>query len=304
MTGSGMPLILDVDTGIDDAVAIALACLSPRADLVAVTTVAGNTTIENATRNSLDVLDMLGCSHVPVYRGASRPLARSLQTAAHKQGDNGIGGAALPASRRHPGEYKGPAAIIRLALERPGELTLVCCGPLTNLAIALNVEPGLTTLLKSVVILGGAYSVPGNMSRTSEFNVYVDPEAASQVFSSPFANLTAIGLDLTASLEMSREMWENAGRSDTAVGTLLHAIYAASFEAPQVGGGYVEFHDALVVAAALEPDLIECEPRTVVVHAGFDERGTTRLVDPARTLVGVSVDQDRFMQGVRSVFAV
>jgi inosine-uridine nucleoside N-ribohydrolase len=97
-------------------------------------------------------------------------------------------------------------------------------------------------------------------------------------------------------------MWESAGRSDTAVGRLLHAIYAASFKRADVG--YVEIHDALAVAATLEPDLITWEPRTVVVHAGFDERGTTRLVDPARTFIGVSVDQDRFMQGLRTVFAL
>ena len=208
----------------------------------------------------------------------------------------------LPASTRRPGEYKGPAAIIRLALQRPGELTLVCCGPLTNLAIALNVEPALPQLLKSVVVVAGAYYVQGNMSWTAEFNTYADPEAASQVFSSPFPELVALSLDLTTQLEMSREMWEKAGRTGTAVGRLLHAIYSASFE--PVGTGYVEIHDALAVAATLEPDLIECEPRTVVVHAGFDERGTTRLVDPARTSIGVSVDQDRFMQGLRTVFAV
>jgi inosine-uridine nucleoside N-ribohydrolase len=304
MSEAKTPLILDVDTGIDDAVAIALACLSPRADLVAVTTVAGNTSIENATKNSLDVLDMLGRNDVPVYRGASRPLARPLQTAAHKQGDNGIGGAVLPASSRHHGDYKGPAAIIRLALERPGELTLVCCGPLTNLAIALNVQPNLPDLLKSVVVLGGAFFVQGNMSRTAEFNVYVDPEAASQVFFSPFAQLVAIGLDLTSHLEMTKEMWESAGKSGTAVGRLIHAIYTASFDRPDGEVGYVEVHDALAVAAVLEPDLIVCEPRMIVVHAGFDERGTTRIVNPARTLVGVSVDPDRFMRGVRSVFAV
>jgi inosine-uridine nucleoside N-ribohydrolase len=302
MSQDKTPIILDVDTGIDDAVAIALAALSPRADLIAVTTVAGNASIENATKNSLDVLDMLGRSDVPVYRGASRPLARPLQTAAHKQGDNGIGGAVLPASTRRPGEYKGPASIIRIALERPGELTLVCCGPMTNLAIALNVEPDLTQLLKSVVAVAGAYHVPGNMSWTAEYNTYADPEAASQVFSSPFPELVAISLDLTAQLEMSREMWESAGRTGTAVGKLLHAIYAASFE--RVGVGYVEIHDALAVAATLEPNLIECESHTVVVHAGFDERGTTRIVAPAKTMVGVRVNESRFMREIRAVFSL
>ena len=302
MSQGQTPIILDVDTGIDDAVAIALASLSPRADLVAVTTVAGNTTIENATRNSLDVLDMLGYSHVPLYRGASRPLARPLQMAPHVHGDNGIGGALLPPSSRQPGDYKGPAAIIRMALERPGELTLVCCGPLTNLAIALNVQPNLTDLLKSVVVMGGAYFVEGNTTRSAEFNFHCDPEAASQVFAAPFPDLVAIGLDLTHQVAMSRVTWEAAGQAETPVGSLLHKTFAESFSDRTVQETYI--HDALAVAVALDPSLVTFKEYHVSIHAGFDERGASRAGSAANTMVGVEIDRERFLDEFHTLFGL
>ena len=203
-----IPIILDVDTGIDDAMAIALATRSDTCELVAVTTVAGNTTIDNATRNSLDVLDMLGRSDVPVHRGASRPLVRPLQQAAHVHGNNGIGGAVLPESTRDVGADRGPAAMIRLVKERPGEITLVCVGPLTNLAIALNVEPRFPEYLRRLVIMGGAYFVPGNVTPAAEFNFYCDPEAADQVLRTPFPDLIAIGLDVSHQVALPRSLWE------------------------------------------------------------------------------------------------
>jgi purine nucleosidase len=291
MTAKGKPTILDVDTGIDDAVAIALACASPGIDLVMVTTVAGNTSIENATRNTLDVLDMLGREDVPVHRGASRPLARPLQDAAHVHGDNGVGGAQLPRSGRDIGADKGPAAIIRMAREQPGALTLICTGPLTNLAIALNVEPDLPKLLDRVIVMGGAYRVQGNFTKAAEFNFFCDPEAASQVFLTPFRNLTAIGLDLTHEMWFTRSMWESAAGNGTSAGDLIGSVLHATFAGPETESMYL--HDALAVAVADDSSLIETERRMVVVHTGLDERGAARLIEPAEVDVGVSVDRER-----------
>jgi inosine-uridine nucleoside N-ribohydrolase len=297
-----IPLMLDVDTGIDDALALAVACLSPRAELVAVSTVAGNTTIDLATTNTLNVLDMLGASHVPVYQGATRPLARPLQTADHVHGDNGIGGAELPASSRSVGDLKGPAAQIRLAQERPGDLTLVCVGPLTNLAIALNVEPGLPRLLRSVVIMGGAFAVPGNITKAAEFNFYVDPEAAGQVFDAPFASLTTIGLDVTHQAPLPRAWWETAIQRATPPQELLRLAFAESFAAPDAKPVYM--HDALAVAAALDPSLVVTERHAVMVHSGFDERGASRLRAPATSEVAVEVDVARFLGLMQDIFSV
>lgn len=197
-------VVLDVDTGTDDALALAFVTRDPRVDLLAVTTVAGNIGVEQATANTLDVLDWLGAKGVPVHRGASRPLVRPHQDAAYFHDEGGLGGARLPRSTRETGPDRGPAAMIRLARQFPGEITLICLGPLTNLAIALNVEPTLADRLKAVVLMGGAYTVPGNTTPAAEFNILVDPEAAQQVFAAPFKQLISVGLDVTQKVSLTR----------------------------------------------------------------------------------------------------
>ena len=126
---------------------------------------------------------------MPVHRGASRPLVRPHQDATHVHGTNGLGDAELPDPRRGIGPDRGPAAIMRLANARPGEITLVCVGPLTNLAIALNVEPACRSCCAGVVVMGGAYFTAGNITAHAEFNIFVDPEAAEQVMRRRFADV-------------------------------------------------------------------------------------------------------------------
>ena len=214
MTGP-LPIILDVDTGTDDALALAYAVASPDIELVAVTTVAGNVNVEQATSNTLVVLDWLGAQEVPVHRGASRPLVRPHQDASHFHGQDGW-------ETRNFRDQSAKLATTEVPLPSFGwhgsardELTLVAVGPLTNLAIALNVEPRLPDLLPSVVIMGGAFHVPGNVTPAAEFNIYVDPEAAGQVFAATFPRLVAVGLDVTERVRLTRDDW-NAAKGVTA----------------------------------------------------------------------------------------
>lgn len=290
-----IPLILDVDTGIDDAAAIALALHSDEAEVLSLSTVAGNTTIEHATRNTLDVLDLLGAANVPVYRGASRPLVRELFMAAYAHGNNGVGGAELPHTSRQVGEYRGPASIVRHAHDRPGEVTLVCLGPLTNLAIALNVEPDLPKLLRRVVIMGGAFWTPGNVKphRYAEFNFFVDPEAAQQVLTAGFANCLVVGLDVTHEAPVSDAVWRAVLASDSASARLIQALYRSRVENPASGQSYI--HDAMAVAAALDPALIEWERCSIDMQTDDEHRGQSNVVPGSAVSVARAVDARAFM---------
>lgn len=294
-----VPLILDVDTGTDDALALAYAVGSPRIDLVAVSTVAGNVDVDKTTANTLSVLDWLGSGHVPVHRGASRPLARPHRDAVYFHHEGGLGGARLPSSTGSIGADRGPAAVIRLARQQPGELTLVTLGPLTNLAIALNVEPRLPELLKSVVVMGGAFTVPGNTTPAAEFNILVDPEAAEQVFSAPFPDITVVGLDVTQRIVFTRDDWEaaNAAGSLPPSARLLREV--GQFAFVQQDHGQFTLHDPLAVAVAVDPSLVDVHELAIAVDALEPDHGRTRVVGPGTVRVAVSVDTERALEEIR-----
>lgn len=298
------PLILDVDTGVDDALALALAVRSAEAELVAVTTVAGNVGVARTTANTLAVLDWLGAADVPVHRGASRPLVRDHRGAAYFHDADGLGKADLPPSKRTIGADRGPAAIVRLARSRPGELTLVCVGPLTNLAIALNVEPALPTLLRRVVVMGGAYTVPGNVTPAAEFNVYADPEAAAQVFAGSLPGLTAIGLDVTQRTALPRSLWEaaDARESGSAAARLVARVCRQAFV--ERGLKSVYLHDPLAVAVALDPSLVTGDAVAVRVLLDGEEAGATRIGASGPVRVATGVDAGRFLEGFIDVLAL
>jgi purine nucleosidase len=288
-----VPLILDVDTGTDDALALAYAVASRGIDLIAVTTVAGNVDVEKTTANTLSVLDWLGGGDVPVHRGASRPLVGPHQDASYFHDEGGLGGAQLPHSTRSIGADRGPAALIRLARQYPGMLTLVALGPLTNLAIALNVDPALPELLKSVVVMGGAFTVHGNTTPAAEFNILIDPEAAEQVFSAPFFNLTAVGLDVTEQVALTRDDWDaaNAANSLPVSASLLREVGKFAFS--QLGRDQFSLHDPLVVAIAADPTLIGVRELAIAVEVVEPDRGRTRIVGPGTVRVAASVDAPR-----------
>ena len=296
-----MPLILDVDTGTDDALALAYAHANPHIELVAVSTVAGNIGVDLATANTLAVLDYIGASNVPVHRGASHPLCRPHRDAVYFHHENGMGGAKLPASNREIGPDRGPAAMIRLAKQRPGEITLVCLGPLTNLAIALNVEPGITDLLAGVALMGGAYNVPGNTTPAAEFNILVDPEAAEQVFAAPFKHLIAVGLDVTEQVRLTTEDWKHAvanAASLNPTAALLGEV--GRFAYGELGRDSFALHDPLAVASALRPDLISREDAAIVVETtDGDALGRTRIVGPGRIGVALAVHAERALRDFR-----
>jgi purine nucleosidase len=300
MIADRIPIILDVDTGIDDSLALLYACASPEAELVAVTCVAGNIDLDNVQRNTRAVLQLAGREDVEVAVGADRPLVRPLRRAAETHGPRGLGYAELPEPSRPPSRRPAADILIDEARRRPQTVTLVAVGPLTNVAVALQREPALPTLVRRLVIMGGAYRVPGNTTPTTEWNACWDPEATKAVFDAfgardvqatrdsmglPSRPL-ALGLDVTERAKLTPDhLAAIAARcgEDAAAPSLPILRYLADalrfymeFHSRYDGFYGAFIHDPLALAAALDPSLVRTQALTVDVElAGTLTAGET-----------------------------
>lgn len=285
------PLWLDVDTGVDDALAIALA-VRAGANLVGVSTVAGNVPIDFATDNTRGVLAHVGADEVPVHRGASRPLAVAYHDAAHVHGANGLGGADIGERRASESDVNGVQAILDAAERHSGELVLVALGPLTNVAIALSLRPALARQIGRLVIMSGAFRVPGNVTTHAEFNAFADPHAAQQVMAIDWPELVAVGIDVTHQTVVSRDQWEQIGEGASATAEMLRQIAARTFTERGMDGFYL--HDPLAVAVALDPSLVATESMAIDVSLDEARRGKTTPVGSGAVRVATGVDVARF----------
>jgi purine nucleosidase len=176
------PVFADVDTGVDDALALVYLLASPNVELVGIASTGGNVAVHQVCANNLGLLELCRAPDIPVSRGVEQPLACPVRTAEHIHGPTGLGYAELPSSDRQLTSYDAAEAWVRAAHTHPGQLIGVATGPLTNLALALRAEPALPTLLRRLVIMGGAFDYRGNTTPVAEFNISVDPEAAAEVF--------------------------------------------------------------------------------------------------------------------------
>jgi inosine-uridine nucleoside N-ribohydrolase len=264
-----------VDPGHDDAVAIMLACGAPALDLLAVTTVAGNVPLEKTTRNALSVLSLVGRPDIPVAAGAAAPLVRPLRTAEDIHGESGLEGPEIPDASFEPDERGATRLMADAVRGSPDPVTLVPVGPLTNVAIFLRQHPELRARIARISLMGGSIGL-GNTTPAAEFNVYVDPEAAREVFESGLP-ITMSGLDVTHQAgagPAEREKLRSLGRVGSVVAELLE-FFAATYESIY-GFDAPPLHDAVAVAAVLEPALLETRPMRVDVECESDlTRGET-----------------------------
>lgn len=295
-------IIFDTDPGIDDAMALLFIAASPALELVAVTTVFGNSDIDTTTRNALYLKDRFGLK-APVFKGTDKPLTRPRNPSpTFVHGENGLGDVELTGLVAAEPETK-PAhqAIIDLARAHPGEITLVAVGPLTNLALALRADPEVATLLKAVVIMGGAFAVagkPGNVTPVAEANIWNDPEAADLVFTAPWF-VTAVSLDVTSQVVMSPDYMQDLEACAGPAGAFLNAIskpYAAFY-----GGrdGIVGccVHDAAAVAFVIDPSLFDVRRGSIrVITDGIALGQTCQKVEGE--LFGPSAWDDQPIQAI------
>jgi purine nucleosidase len=298
-----IPLILDVDTGIDDSLALLYAAASEEADIVAVTCVGGNVDARQVAENTRAVLELAGRDDVEVALGRQRPLVRALETTPETHGPKGIGYAELPPPTRSLSERHAVDVLIDEARRRPGEITLVTLGPLTNLAVAVLREPELPRLLKAYALMGGSYRSPGNTAPTTEWNIHVDPDAAKVVFGAwadavrehGVARPLALGLDVTERAKITPDHVVRLARRAGSVpdDTIalargedpMHATRSVASNPivryiadalrfymefhSRYDGFYGAFiHDPLAVAAALDRSLVRTEALTVDVELG------------------------------------
>ena len=199
-------VLLDCDPGIDDAFAIVFACGHPGLELCAVTTVAGNVSLEQATANALAVLEFAGRPDVPVAAGSPRPLLRAFSGARLVHGESGLGAASLPAPRGRPRDVHAVDLLIETVSASPGQITLVATGPLTNIALAVCRYPQLVSQVADFVIMGGS-ATRGNVTPAAEFNIACDPEAAAIVFSAGW-RVSMVGLHGTRQARAGRAVQE------------------------------------------------------------------------------------------------
>jgi inosine-uridine nucleoside N-ribohydrolase len=291
-----IPVIIDTDPGHDDAMALILAIQSTVLEVRAVTTVCGNSTIENTTRNARYILSLLGREDIPVYSGAATPLTRPLvQAVVH--GESGLAGI----DPDNPPGCTGDAAERLIALAKSDkQLTLITLGPLTNIATAIRLDPEVMLRLKRILIMGGAISVPGNKNRVAEFNIFVDPEAADAVFRFPVPK-TIVPLDACNRIRFSLSDFQAITNPQLRDALLRMARPYIRNVGKDEGITAALMYDPLTVFAALQPGCCRTYRMNIAIETeGILTRGMTVAdrrrkpeAEPNVTVIR-SISEDRF----------
>ncbi|HMH57739.1 MAG TPA: nucleoside hydrolase [Galbitalea sp.] len=297
-------MLLDCDPGLDDALALLLAHGDPNIELVAVTTVGGNVSLEKTTRNALELREYLGFDNVPVAAGAGEPLRGETRNAEFVHGEGGLGSVTLPAAAIAASESHAVDLIIETLGAAPGEIHLVATGPLTNIALALAREPRIADWVASFTIMGGSYT-RGNTTPAAEFNIYADPDAAAAVFAAGW-RLTMVGLDLTLQAIVDEGIvgrMHQLGRLGIELVAPLATFWTNPLDDEWDGQA---LHDVCAVAYVARPDLFTTKPARVEVELeGTFTRGMTVVdfhSDRPNALVPTHLDVEGFWNYVHDAW--
>jgi purine nucleosidase len=322
------PVFADVDTGVDDAMALVYVLASAEAELIGIASTSGNVAAQQVCINNLGLLELCRADDIPVSKGADEPLSSPLRTAEDTHGPQGLGYAQLPPNDRRVTAHNATEAWVRAAHAHPGELIGLVTGPMTNLALALRVEPALPSLLRRLVIMGGSFEYRGNTDVVAEWNISVDPEAAAEVFAAWSGHDTLpiiLGLNLTENIVMTpailTRLAEAAGSSTVQMSVLDARGTRSAASNPLIrvledamrfyfeyhfdeGEGFLaHLHDPLAAAVALDTSLVQTRTATVDVElTGTLTRGMTiadwsgRWGRPPNAQVGVHVEPSTFFE--------
>ena len=301
-------ILLDMDVGVDDTLAILLALRSPELEILGITAVAGNVPLEHTANNVLRVLEAAGRTDILVARGAAKPLTREPEAARDIHGNDGLGGAPVPQPTRMSFDDRPAVRFMSdiLNAHEPGEITLIPTGPMTNVAYLLREAPDAFARLNNVVLMGGAFALTpyghGNVTSVSEFNIWADPEAAAELFAADVP-ITAVGLDVTTdptgSINPERhELLRTSADSYAQIAAMVSAQILERY-------GVANIHDAQAVAYVIDPTLMETQsyPVEIVTQDGSvrgqtiaDRRPRRAVTDGRPADVATGVDGPRFLE--------
>lgn len=270
-------ILLDVDPGIADALAMCLALNDPRLEVVAVTATGGNVPPEQATRNVQAIVEQIDPVRWPRL-GAADPMQTLQVNNRELCGKDGLCGADFRVAELH-NQHHSAKIIAEEIHAAPGELTIIAGGPLSNLASVLRREPNLATLVGHLIIVGGTYQGPGNVTAAAEFNIYNDAEAARHVFRSPIT-MTLLPLDISSSAELEISVLEQLPDASSGIGRVLHTLLPGAFLAhhERLGRETISVPEAIAVVGAVHPELLTTESFPCDVETtGSITRGATVL---------------------------
>lgn len=297
------PVWLDCDTGVDDAIALMALHALEAVDLVGISTVCGNALLDDTFSNTHRICGLIGASY-PIYRGAARPLFGQPHISTAFHGKNGLGDVTLPIPETAViRDMPAWDALHEAALAHPGTLRLIAIGPLTNVAIALTKYPDLTSLLRTILIMGGSAST-GNITPAAEFNIYVDPYAAQIVFKSGVP-IVMCGLDVTLKALLSPNDWEELAATGTRAGSFVRDCLQQPWRMLQpMGFSGVPMHDSCPVFYLVHPELFRTEQAGVYVETqGTITQGKTvtdlysdKQFEKKNVTVVLDVDRDKLIQ--------
>lgn len=296
------PLIVDCDPGQDDAVTLLLAMASPELELLGITTVAGNVSVQQTSDNARRICELAGHPEMGVYAGCPRPLLRPLETAEHVHGKTGIDGADLPEPKMPLGSAHGVQYLIQTLMAAPEPVTLALLGPMTNLAVALVQQPQIVDHIETLVFMGGS-AFEGNVTPAAEFNILTDPHAAQVVLSAGIREVVMLGLNVTHRVISTPERIERIRALGTKVGQTVAAMltFYGKFDIERYGLPGGPLHDPCVIAYLLEPQLFQTKPCYVEVETTSPLNLGRTVVDrwgssgqPANAQVAFEVDAQGF----------
>ena len=297
-------IIFDTDPGIDDALALLLLAAAPELDLLAITVTHGNTSQEKCLSNALKLVELLGIEQVPVARGAQEPLVKELSVAEETHGDGGLGYAVLPEPKVKPIQESAHDLIIRLVNENPGQITLLCVGPMTNIALALLKQPQIAKNIKRIVAMGGSIHYPGNSTPQSEYNVFCDPESYDIVLNAG-VDFTLVPLDVTYQCLLTTQHIEQITLARPEIKNFIKEStrFYIEFHAKYQGIQGCAINDPLAAAILIDPTLVENRDYFLSVDlSGGSSRAKTiadhygALKKAPNAKVSMTVEVDRFMK--------